>query len=105
MRYRVIVSVLKQLTRSENIMNILNHIIENGFNQSSVSALKVAITGDALSDRTTTFTAIKAAFNECDDLEVLKPFSKIMIDEFHVVDVEPKMIKIMGEDEFFDFIG
>ena len=85
-------------------MNILNHIIKNGFNQSSLSALKVEITGDALSDREITFTAIKSAFNECEDLETLKQFSKIMVDEIHVVDIEPKMIKIMGEDEFFDFI-
>ena len=86
-------------------MNALTQIIKNGFNDSSVSALKLAITGDALSSMEVAFLAIRKDFEECEDLETLKKFSKIMIDEIHVLDVEPKMIALMGEDEFYDFIG
>jgi hypothetical protein len=86
-------------------MNALNQIIKNGFSNSSIEALKIAITGNEFSDRGITFAVIKKEFDECEDLETLKAFSKIMIDEVHVLDVEPKMISIMGEDDFFDFIG
>ena len=86
-------------------METLNKIIKNGFNNATIEDLKLAITGDILSDREITFAVIKKEFAECDNLEVLKSFAKIMIDEIHVLDVEPKMIKIMGEDEFYDFIG
>ena len=86
-------------------METLNKIIKNGFNNASIEALKITITGDVLSEREITFAVIKKEFAECDNLEVLKSFSKIMIDEIHVLDVEPKMIEVMGEDGFYDFIG
>ena len=86
-------------------METLNKIIKNGFNNATIEDLKLAITGDVLSDREITFAVIKKEFAECEDLEILKSFAKIMIDEIHVLDVEPKMIEVMGEDKFYDFIG
>jgi len=48
---------------------------------------------------------LNAEWEVCSDLDCLKSFAEIMIDQSHVVDVEPKMVDLMGEDEFFDFIG
>ena len=82
-------------------MNTINLIIENGFN---TQTLDLIVSKNNLDGYVATHVIINSDFNKEQSLETLKAFSKIMVDEIHVLDVEPRMIELMGEDEYFDFI-
>jgi len=83
-------------------MNTLKLIIQNGFN---TSTLDLIVSEYNLDGYVSTHSFINSDFNKCEDLESIKAFSKIMDDKHHVLNVEPRMINLMGEDEYFDFIG
>ena len=82
-------------------MNTVNLIIENGFNDEVVD---VIVSELSLDGYTEAHKVIKKDFNECDDLELLKKFAMIMDDHHHIVDVEPRMCELMGEDEYFEMV-
>jgi len=82
-------------------MENLKIIIELGFTQ-GMDAIKES--NDTPNGYKTVSSILNAEWDDCSDLDCLKAFALIMIDNHHVVDVEPKMIELMGEDDFFDFI-
>lgn len=82
-------------------MNTLQYIVDNGFNAESMSII-VKETG--VERNFTCHPVIKSQFENCSDLELLKKFSLIMDDQIHIVDVESRMVELMGEDEYYDFI-
>ena len=77
-------------------MNLLKLIIENGFSREIFDL-------SGIEGQKNLSLEVTKQWKECDDIDTLKSFAKIMADEIHIVDVEPKMVEIMG-DEYFDFI-
>ena len=81
-------------------MNALNLVIEQGIE----SAVEKIMSELKFENYPQAHAVIAKEFNECNNIEVLTKFSVIMIDHNNIVDVEPKMIELMGEDEFFDLV-
>lgn len=80
-------------------MRALKLIAENGIE----SGMDLIVSEYNLDGYVSAGEIIRVEFSKCDDLEALKPFALVMDEHYHICDIEPKMIDLMG-DEFFDWI-
>ena len=81
-------------------MNTLEMINANGFE----AGMDLIVTKLELNGYVEAAKIIRAEFDSETNLETLKDFAVIMQDNDHIVDVEERMIDVMGEDEYFDLI-